>query len=135
MADQGMLEEKWRIVFSLIDINKDGVVSSADAEFCKRTFGEMFADADKKAVAVADLDRYWDTLIFLGKTPDWSIEINGDKFVENFAEAFTADKTGTQTSISKALNHLLAAADIDGTKLTACRKLECEMVIACYIDL
>lgn len=117
MADRGMLEEKWRIVFSLIDINKDGVVSSADVDFCKRTFRDMIDDADKKAAAVDDLDRYWNSLIFLGKAPDWSMEINGDKFVKSFGEAFTADKTGTQTLISKALGHLLAAADIDGTKV------------------
>ncbi|XP_052791317.1 sarcoplasmic calcium-binding protein-like [Mya arenaria] len=115
MTDINMLEEKWRIVFGLIDINKDGVVSIKDADSCKSTFTDMCSDPARKAQMVADLDKYWNNIVFIGESPDWSREVSQEQFINHFREVFTSDKAGTSLTVTDALRHLLAAADIDGS--------------------
>lgn len=115
MADLSMMEEKWRIVFKLMDINKDGVVSLQDKDFCKNVFSNL-CSAGGSTSQLSDLDIYWDTLAFPGETPDWGQEISEDQFVQRFTRAFTTDKSSAVKRINEAIKHLLTAADLDGSK-------------------
>ena len=110
-----MLEEKWRIVFSLLDVDKDGAITKKDADFCKGQFVDMCPDAERKLQVAHDLDRYWTAMVFFGEPVDWAQVVTMDQFVERFTEAFARDKAGTVARVADGVQHLLAAADIDGS--------------------
>lgn len=111
MSDMDTMEEKWRNVFKLVDIDKDGVVSAKDRDVCKNKF-QSFAPQDSVQIC-ANLDDFWDKLIFQGETPNWDQEITEDQFVAKLKDAFVKDKAGTRNRISDALKSLLTTADLD----------------------
>jgi Ca2+-binding EF-hand superfamily protein len=111
MADIQMMEEKWRIVFKLIDIDKNGLVTVKDRDDCKNNFSNL---SPQDCVQLsAHLDQFWDNLIFHGESPDWSQEINEDEFVSRFKDVYLKDKATVQQRVGDALNNLLHAADLN----------------------
>lgn len=109
-----MMEQKWRIVFKLMDIDKDGVLSVKDRDACLAGFTEIYKPEGASAVKLkADLDEHWNNLLFPGQTPDWSQQTNEDQFVANMASLFQNDKQNLIEKMSSAFGHLLSAADND----------------------
>ncbi|KAL4241040.1 hypothetical protein ACF0H5_001818 [Mactra antiquata] len=106
-----MMEEKWRIVFKLVDINKDGVVSSADRDSCKTNFSALCTSNTDQLCA--DLDQFWNNVVFPDGSPDWSVHISEDQFAERFWKSFSGDKDTTVSRVSEALKCLLKAADLN----------------------
>lgn len=111
MADILMMEAKWRIVFKLLDIDKDGVVTARDRDTCKNYFSDL-SPPDCVQMS-ANLDKFWDNLLFPGESPDWSLEISEDLFLSRFQKVFTNDKSAATQRVSDALNNLLSAADVN----------------------
>lgn len=116
MADLTMMEEKWRIVFKLMDIDKDGLVTAQDKEFCKTVFSGLCSENGSTS-QLSDLDNYWDNMVFQGETPDWGQEISEELFLRQFTRVFTSDKEAAFKRVNEAVKHLLTAADLDGSRV------------------
>ena len=111
MADISVMEEKWRNFFNLLDIDKDGKLSSKDRDSCKEAFAKLpSVDADATR---NDLDLFWSKVMFLDGAPDWTTEITEDDFVKGLTDAFKADKNKLSGTIKSALTHLMNAADLN----------------------
>ena len=116
MSDMTMMAEKWGIVFKLMDINKDGVVSSQDKDFCKTVFSGLSTSDDNTGL-LKDLDFYWDKMTFPGESPDWDQQVSEEQFIQRYSKLFSSDKAATVKMINEAVKCLLTAADIDGSKV------------------
>ena len=113
-----MMEEKWRIVFKLMDIDKDGALSSKDRDACLKGFTDIYKpDAESAARLQSDLDAHWNNLLFPGQNPDWSQQITEDQFVANMASLFENNKADVVEKMATGLKHLLLAADNDKTSI------------------
>ena len=109
-----MMEEKWRIFFKLMDIDKDGTLSVKDRDACHKGFSDIYKpEGDSATRLQCDLDAHWNNLLFPVQTPDWSRQITEDEFVATMASLFENDKQGVTKTMSTALRHLLSAADND----------------------
>lgn len=115
MAELSMMEEKWRIVFKLMDINKDGRVTSEDKEFCKSVFSGL-SSTDGSPTQLSDLDYYWDNMVFPGESPSWDQDVSEDQFLRCFTHVFTTDKGAAVKRVSESVKHLLMAADLDSSR-------------------
>ena len=114
MASMAMMEEKWRVVFKLMDIDKDGALSVRDRDACLAGFNEIYKPEGETAERLkCDLDLHWNNLVFPGQTPDWSQQLTEDQFVANMASLFENDKQNLIEVMSSAFRHLLSAADND----------------------
>ena len=114
MASKEMMEEKWRIFFKLMDIDKDGTLSAKDRDACHKGFTDIYKPEGESATRLqSDLDAHWNNLLFPGQAPDWSQQITEDQFVANMTSLFETNKQSVIEKMSTALKHLLSAADND----------------------
>ena len=114
MASIEMMKKKWSSFFKLMDIDKDGILSSKDRDACLKGFSDIYKPEGESAMRLqSDLDAHWNNLLFPGQAPDWSQQITEDQFVANMASLFENNKQSVTERVSTALKHLLSAADHD----------------------
>lgn len=107
-----MMSEKWTIAFKLLDFNKDGVISVADMDDCKKSFLEVYKLPEGQSDSMQmELCHFWDKSIFLTDEPDWGKTFTLDDVLKSREEAYARDPAVTKATVHESMMHLVQAAD------------------------
>ncbi|OWF50458.1 sarcoplasmic calcium-binding protein [Mizuhopecten yessoensis] len=102
------LVSKWKIWYKSLDVNHDGIISIEDVEESRNKFTDLHKLVGDKSTGVkVDMQKWWDTYIFL--TP--GAEISETQFVENLGNSFKKDKKAFLATMTACFNMIFDVID------------------------
>lgn len=102
------LVAKWKLWYTSLDVNHDGMISIADVEESRNKFSDLHKlDADKAQSVKDNFTAWWNDYIFRGQTG----EISVDQFVGALNKDYTADKAKFNEQMTKCFNTFFDVID------------------------
>ena len=109
----GMLERKWQMVFRMLDVNKDGVMSSADEDIMTKLFAKHFGLTGPMVKPVRRATSLIWRLLLVHKatTAGKSAQMTDSEFVRHMWISYTQRRDMLFKTIMKIADLLLFSAD------------------------
>lgn len=106
--------EKWTIGFKLHDINRDGVISSADYYTLKQSFLATYEpEASQREKMIKELRQFWTKQIFLTNEQNWDKVFTVNDFIATRFESYRRDRSLTLSLNRQSIEHIFRAGDVN----------------------
>jgi hypothetical protein len=102
------LVSKWKLWYTSLDVNHDGMISIADVEESRSKFSDLHHLDNEKGNAVKEnFTKWWNEFIFRGQTG----EISQDQFIASLNKDLSADKAKFNEEMTKCFNTFFDVID------------------------
>jgi len=107
MANEFLIS-KWKLWYTSLDVNHDGMISIADVEESRNKFSDLHhLDAAKAQLVKDNFSKWWNEFVFRGSTGEISVE----EFIKALDKDYTSDKAKFISEMSRCFNTFFDVID------------------------